>query len=177
MIKAQHIVKKSSNWSFKVIGNAPLEILKSFTLAMTLSTCMQAFATLEIVLQFFLETLFLSLKNGGMISLHPLLTGKSLILNLLSAIKLLPNWSFSTIPQVAVMKRGDEWIVPASVIHSNFFHVFLDLYAQYVCDWALAMLGFSNYTFRAINNTNNIFISLKTFWIILQYIFLVWLIN
>ena len=79
LVKAQHIVKISSNWSFKVIGNAPLKILKSFTLGMALSTCMQAFATLEVVLQFFLENLFLSLKNGGMISLDILLTSKSLI--------------------------------------------------------------------------------------------------
>ena len=107
MVKAQHIVKISSNWSFKVIGNAPLKILKSFTLAMALSTCMQAFATLEVVLQFFLENLFLSLKNGGMISLDPLLTSKSLILNPLSAIKLSLNWSLSTIPQVSVMKQSD----------------------------------------------------------------------
>ena len=110
MVKAQHIVKISSNWSFKVIGNAPLKILKSFTLGMALSTCMQAFATLEVVLQFFLENLFLCSylsKNGGMISLDPLLTSKSLILNPLSAIKLSLNWSLCTIPQVSVMKQSD----------------------------------------------------------------------
>ena len=58
---------------------------------MTLSTCIRAFATLEVVLQFLLENLFLSLKNGRMISLDPLLTSKSLILNPLPAIKLSPN--------------------------------------------------------------------------------------
>ena len=73
---------------------------------MALSTCVRAFATLEVFLQFFLENLFLSLKNGGIISLDPLLTSKLLILNPLSAIKLSPNLSFSTIPQVSVMKRS-----------------------------------------------------------------------
>ena len=58
---------------------------------MTLSTCIRAFAALEVVLQFLLENLFLSLKNGRMISLDPLLTSKSLILNPLPAIKLSPN--------------------------------------------------------------------------------------
>ena len=73
---------------------------------MVLSTCVRAFATLEVFLQLFLENLFLYLKNGGMISLDPLLTSKLLILNPLSAIKLSPNLSFSTIPQVSVMKRS-----------------------------------------------------------------------
>ena len=58
---------------------------------MALSTCMRAFATLEGGLQYFLENLFLSLKNGGIISLDPSLTNKSLMLNPLSAIKLSPN--------------------------------------------------------------------------------------
>ena len=49
---------------------------------MALSTCMQAFATLEVVLQVFLENLSLLLKNGGMICLDPLLASKSLMLNL-----------------------------------------------------------------------------------------------
>ena len=49
---------------------------------MALSTCMRAFATLEVVLQVFLENLLSSLKNGGMISLDPLLTSKSLYLPL-----------------------------------------------------------------------------------------------
>ena len=74
---------------------------------MALSTCMQAFATLEVVLQFFLENLFLSLKNGGKISLDSLLTSKLLELNPLPAIKLSPNCSFSTIPQASVMKRSN----------------------------------------------------------------------
>ena len=49
---------------------------------MALSTCMRAFATLGVVLQVFLENLLLSPKNGGMISLDPLLTSKSLCLPL-----------------------------------------------------------------------------------------------
>ena len=39
---------------------------------MALSTCMRVLATLEVALLFFLENLFLSLKNGGMIGLDPL---------------------------------------------------------------------------------------------------------
>ena len=103
LVNAQHLVKISSSRSFKVIGNAPIKILKSFTLKMAVSTCMRAFATLKVTLQFFSENLFLSLKNGAMISLYPLLTSKSLMLNPLSAIKLSTNWSFSTIPQVSVL--------------------------------------------------------------------------
>ena len=71
----------SKHRSFKFIGNAPLRILKCFTLAMTLATCMRALATLKVTLQFFLESMFLSLKNGAMISLDPLLTSKSLMWN------------------------------------------------------------------------------------------------
>lgn len=49
---------------------------------------MRAFAALEVALQFFLENLFLSLKNVGMTKLDPLLTNRLLMLNPLSAIKL-----------------------------------------------------------------------------------------
>ena len=70
---------------------------------MALSTCLQAFATLKVVLQFPLENLFLSLKYDGMINLDPFLTSKSLMLNLLRAFKVKPNGSFSTIPEVSLM--------------------------------------------------------------------------
>ena len=75
---------------------------------MALFTCMWVFATLEVVLQVFLENLFLSLINGGMISLDTLLTSRPLMLNPISAIKLLPNLSFSTIPKVSVMQQSDS---------------------------------------------------------------------
>ena len=88
LVKPKHIVK-ISNWSFKVIGNTPLKILKWL-----FPHVCELFATLEGGLQYLLENLFLSLKNGGIISLDPSLTNKSLMLNPLSAIKLSPNWSF-----------------------------------------------------------------------------------
>ena len=76
---------------------------------MAFFTFMQAFATLEVVLQFFLENLFLSLKNGGKISLDPLLTSKLLELNPLPAIKLSLTCSFQTTRCSPSIALGDKY--------------------------------------------------------------------
>ena len=73
-----------SSKSFMVIGNSPFKIQKSFIWAIAPSTCILAFAISDVFLQFF------SLKKGGITNCNPFDINRSLILKLLSAIKLSP---------------------------------------------------------------------------------------
>ena len=102
MIKMSFIKK-----SFKVSGKDPCKILKSFSRAIARSTCIRACATLAVLLHFFAVNCALSRRKGGMTSLQPFHTSKSLMLNPLSAMKLSPGCSLSSTPDVSTIWRSD----------------------------------------------------------------------
>ena len=70
-IIAAQIKNISSNKSFRVIGNAPFKIRKSFIGAIARSTCILAFAISDVLLQFFFGNCCFSLRKGGIINCDP----------------------------------------------------------------------------------------------------------
>ena len=89
-----------------VIGKAPFKIRKSFIRAIVLSTCILAFATSDILLQFFYENRCFSLKKGGIINCDPFDINRLLMLKPLSAIKLSPYYTLSSIWQSSIINRS-----------------------------------------------------------------------
>ena len=124
LVKAQHIVKILSNWSFKAIRSLSLKILKCFTLTTSFSICLQAFATLKVALQFLLENLFLYVKNV-----------KSFV-----CLEFSPNRSFSAIPEVSVIERlqlGAKF--PTSMVSCSRFFWILN-YSDHRSVWTVNLL-------------------------------------
>ena len=85
----------------------PYSKFESLIRAIARSTCILAFATSDVFLQFFFENCCFSLKKGGIINCDPLDINRSLMLEPLSAIKLSPYRNLSSISQSSVINRSD----------------------------------------------------------------------